>query len=210
MKKAFVVDFDGTITVQDVGFSIIKQLADEGWKEIGDLWVSKKIGTAQCGKMQWDLIKHDEEYIKNFVREFPINRGFREFVEEVKKNSYEMIVASDGYDIYINEILKTYGFQGLKVVCNSAKYDNGWKLSFLNSSGECGFCGNCKKRIVDDLKNRGYKVYYIGDGHSDICASKDADVVFAKSFLKQHYENKELPYHNFDNFFDVLEYMKKN
>lgn len=78
-------------------------------------------------------------------------------MEEIKKNSYEMIVASDGYDIYINEILKTNGFEGLKVVCNSAKYDNGWKLSFLNTSEECGFCGNCKKRIVDDLKNRGYR-----------------------------------------------------
>lgn len=208
MKKAFVVDFDGTITVQDVGFSIIKEVADEGWEEIGNLWVSKKIGTAQCGKMQWDLIKHDEEYIKNFVKKFPINEGFREFVEEVKKNSYEMIIASDGYDIYINEILKTYGFEGLKVVCNSAKYNNGWNLSFLNTSEECGFCGNCKKTIVDDLKSRGYKVYYIGDGHSDICASKDADVVFAKSFLKQHYESKGLPYHNFNNFFDVLKYIK--
>ncbi|NMM62386.1 MtnX-like HAD-IB family phosphatase [Clostridium sp. P21] len=207
MKKAFVVDFDGTITVQDVGFSIIKELANEGWKEVGDLWVDKKIGTEKCGKMQWDLIKYDDNYIKDFVKKFDINKGFIEFIEEMKKNSYEMVIASDGYDVYISEILKRYGLENLKVICNSAKYNEGWKLSFLNSSKECAFCGNCKRDIVDDFKSKGYKVYYIGDGHSDICASKNADVIFAKSFLKEYCEKEKISYYNFNNFFDIMKYI---
>jgi 2,3-diketo-5-methylthio-1-phosphopentane phosphatase len=207
LKKAFVVDFDGTITVQDVGFSIIKELAEEGWKKIGQLWVDKKIGTAECGQKQWDLIKYDENYIKNFAKKFQINKGFKEFVEKVKKNSYELIIASDGYDVYINEILKREGFCELKVLCNNAKYDKGWNLSYLNTSTECEFCGNCKKAVVEDLKNKDYQVYYIGDGHSDKCASINADVIFAKSFLKEYCEEQKIPYYNFDNFFDVLEYI---
>lgn len=207
MKRAFVVDFDGTITRKDVGFSIIKRLAGEGWQEIGQLWLDKKIGTAECGKVQWDLIKHNEEEIKEFARNFDINPGFKEFIDKINENSYEIVVASDGYDIYINEILNINGFNNLKVLSNSAVYDNGWKVSFLNKSIDCNLCGNCKRKVVEELKNNDYEVYYIGDGYSDRCACIHADIVFAKSFLKQYCEEKKIPYYDFDTFFDVLKHI---
>lgn len=207
MKRAFVVDFDGTITKEDVGFSIIKGFAGDGWQEISQLWLDKKIGTAECGKRQWDLIKHDEEYIKNFARDFQINPGFKELLDIIDENSYKIVVASDGYDIYIDEILKVNGFNNLKILCNSAVYDNGWKVSFLNKDRECNLCGNCKKKLVEELKNDDYEVYYIGDGYSDRCACIHADVIFAKSFLKQYCEEQRIPHYSFDTFFDVLNHI---
>ncbi len=209
MKKAFFLDFDGTITVEDVGFSIIKELAQDGWQETGKLWVEKKISTAECGQKQWDLIKYDKDYVKDFVKKFKICEGFKEFIDEAKKNSYEIFIASDGYDVYINEVLKINGFEDLKVYCNSAVYNNGWNLSFLNSDKGCGLCGNCKRKMVENLKSEGYEVYYVGDGYSDRCACMYADAVFAKSFLKKHCEEQSIPHYNFDNFYDILKYFKK-
>lgn len=207
MKKAFVVDFDGTITEKDVGFSIIKKFAGEGWKEIGDCWIRKEINTSECGQKQWDLINHSDKEIKSFAGEFKINAGFREFVDIIKKNSYKMVVASDGYDVYIKEILRINNLEDLELSCNSALYDKGWKLSFLNKDKECNMCGNCKKKVVQKLKEEGYKVYYIGDGHSDRCASGYADVIFAKSFLKEYCEEEKIDYYDFDNFYDVIKHI---
>lgn len=207
MKKAFVVDFDGTITVKDVGFSIIKEFAEDGWKEIGDRWIKKEIGTAECGQKQWNLIKHSDKEIKSFARKFKINPGFTEFVDILRKNSYKLTITSDGYDVYIKEILKQNGLEDLELSCNSAIYDNGWKLSFLNTDKECTLCGNCKKKVVKKLKDEGYEVYYVGDGHSDRCACAYADKIFAKSFLKEHCEEEDIPYYDFNTFYDVIEHI---
>jgi len=205
--KAFIIDFDGTITREDVGLSIIKNFAADGWLEIGQLWIDKKIGTAECGQKQCDLIKSTDKEVKDYVQSFEINSGFKELVDKIKNNSYKLMVASDGYNIYINEILKKNGFENLDIFCNNAHYDNGWKLSFLNKNSECGLCGNCKRKLVEDLKSQGYKVYYIGDGYSDRCACVYADVIFAKSHLKKYCEEQKMTHFSFDTFYDVLDYI---
>ena len=207
MKKAFVVDFDGTITVKDVGFSIIQNFAGEGWMEIGERWIRKEIGTSECGQKQWDLIKNSDKEIKDFASKFEINPGFKEFVNIIKRNSYKMVLASDGYDVYIKEILRINNLEDLELSCNSAVYDKGWKLSFLNQDKECTMCGNCKRKLVQKLKSEGYEVYYIGDGHSDRCACVYADKIFAKSFLREYCEEKNIDYHAFDDFYDVIKHI---
>jgi 2-hydroxy-3-keto-5-methylthiopentenyl-1-phosphate phosphatase len=207
LKKAFVVDFDGTITVKDVGFSIIQKFAGDGWKEIGDRWIKKEIGTSECGQKQWNLINYNDEEIRSFASKFKINPGFKEFIDITKKNSYKVVITSDGYDIYIKEILKRNGLEDLELSCNSAVYDKGWRLSFLNADKECDLCGNCKKKVVEKLKDEGYEVYYVGDGHSDRCACVYADKIFAKSFLKQHCEEQNIPYYDFNTFYDVIKHI---
>lgn len=208
MRKAFVVDFDGTITREDVGFSIIKELAEDGWEEIGQLWIDKKIGTAECGRKQWNLIKHDDKEIREFVRNFELNPGFKEFIEEVKVRGYKLIITSDGYDIYIEEILNKNGFSDVELLCNSAIYDKGWNLSFLNNEEDCIFCGNCKKKVVEALKKKEYEVIYVGDGYSDRCACINSDAIFAKSHLKEYCLEQGIPHNDFDTFYDILKYIK--
>lgn len=205
--KAFVIDFDGTITREDVGFSVIKTFAEDGWQELGQLWIDKKIDGAECGQKLWDLVKRNEEEIKNYVKNFKINPGFADLLDKININSYKVVIASDGYDVYINEILKNNGIKNVDVLCNSAVYKSGWKLSFLNKNKGCSLCGNCKRKLVEDLKNQGYEVYYIGDGYSDRCACIYADVVFAKSFLKEYCKNQNIPHFSFDTFYDILEHV---
>jgi Haloacid Dehalogenase superfamily, subfamily IB, phosphoserine phosphatase-like/2,3-diketo-5-methylthio-1-phosphopentane phosphatase len=205
--RAFIIDFDGTVTREDVGFSIIKNFASEGWKEIGQLWLDKKIGTIECGERIWNLVKSTDKEIREYVHNFKINPGFKELVDKINDNSYKLMIASDGYSVYINEILKKNGIENLDIFCNDADYNNGWKLSFSNRNEECSICGNCKRKLVEDLKRKDYKVYYIGDGYSDICACIHADVIFAKSYLKRYCEKHCIPHLEFDTFYDVLDYI---
>ncbi len=54
------------------------------------------------------------------------------------------------------------------------------------------------------------QIIYIGDGHSDICPSRCADLVFAKEvLLKKCEEEGTTPYQSFHDFSAISEYLKK-
>lgn len=204
MKRAFVVDFDGTIARKDVGHSIIKNFAGKGWQEWEDMWIDNKITLPMLAEMQWNMIEKAPEEIVEYASGFGLNEGFDEFYSFLKDKDYRLIITSEGFDFYINPILKDSGYEDLEVFCSHLEYNEGWKFEYPYSSRGCGQCGNCKKEAVDRLKLEGYKVYYIGDGFSDRCACRSADVVFAKSTLARYCEDNRINYIKFDNFHEVL------
>ncbi|EYE89850.1 hypothetical protein Q428_00080 [Fervidicella metallireducens AeB] len=204
MKRAFVVDFDGTVTRDDIGHLIIKTFAEEGWGEWEELWIERKITTPMCAEMQWSMVNIAPEDIIDFVKNADFNQGFKEFYEYVSRIGDRIIIASDGFDFYINPILKNSGFDNIEVRCCHLEYKDGWKFSYPNLSKKCGQCGNCKKEIVDKLKEEGYKVYYIGDGYSDRCGCTNADVIFAKSHLARYCEDEKIPHIKFKDFKEIM------
>ena len=55
------------------------------------------------------------------------------------------------------------------------------------------------------------KIIYIGDGHSDICPSRCADLVFAKDVLLQTCEEEGTAnYRPFHDFGEISRYLKEN
>jgi len=53
------------------------------------------------------------------------------------------------------------------------------------------------------------KVIYIGDGRSDLCVSRKADVRFAKGVLANLLASENLPFHRFDTLSDVARMLEK-
>lgn len=204
MKRAFVIDFDGTITREDVGYSIVKKFAGNGWQEWEDMWIEGKITTPMLSEAQWNMIKGRPEEILEFLGGFEINEGFKEFYEYLKANNYRLIIASEGFNYYIDPILRERGYGDLEVFSCHLEHNNGWNFSYPYASRTCEQCGNCKKEVVERLKIEGYKVYYIGDGFSDRCASREADIVFAKSNLARYCRDNRIEYTRFDDFHQIL------
>jgi len=73
----------------------------------------------------------------------------------------------------------------------------------------CGKCGTCKTAILKRYRLLYKNIVYIGDGFSDICASKEADIVFAKNILYEKCleAGKECILYN--NFKEIKEILKK-
>ena len=68
----------------------------------------------------------------------------------------------------------------------------------------------CKCSVANDLASEvGGPIILIGDGKSDACIAKMADVVFAKGSLIKHCENNQIKHHRFQTFADVLNVIKK-
>ena len=206
MPLAFIVDFDGTVTQRDVGASIIKKYAEDGWQRWEDMWIERKISTEMCCEMMWGMINTDAEVIKDYVNSFEFTPGFEDFCNFANKNGHKIIIASDGFDFYIDVIMKKLNLKNFEIKCCHLEYSDGWKFNFPNLNKKCGKCGTCKKTIVDNLKSSGYTVCYAGDGYSDRCGCKNSDIIFAKSYLANYCKDEKISYIEFKDFYQIMNY----
>ena len=58
-------------------------------------------------------------------------------------------------------------------------------------------------------RKNGGQIVYIGDGFSDRCAARQADVVFAKADLAQFCQQSDIPYVSFTSFREIMDYLEK-
>jgi 2-hydroxy-3-keto-5-methylthiopentenyl-1-phosphate phosphatase len=77
------------------------------------------------------------------------------------------------------------------------------------SDARCDKCGTCKKAQLLELGKKGYTTVYIGDGISDRCPAREADVLFARDGLLEYCRREGLQCFPYDDFGDVLSVLKK-
>jgi 2-hydroxy-3-keto-5-methylthiopentenyl-1-phosphate phosphatase len=110
---------------------------------------------------------------------------------------------SDGLDYVIQRILSRYGLSDLPVFANKLKAVSAsrWRLAFPFAMEACLMsCGHCKCGRAGNARQNARKVLVIGDGRSDYCVAKQADLVWAKGRLIDHCESHGLPFQPFDSF----------
>lgn len=199
------VDFDGTITVQDVGNLFLSKFGNE---EQALKFVAKWKRGELSGR---DLTLKEAEYVRvskdaalKYVEGFEIDLTFKDFVSYCKTNSIELTVLSDGLDFYIERIFESNKIFTVPFYSNHAIFEGGGVRVEFPYLSDCTKCGNCKgyqiltRTGVDDV------VVYIGNGFSDRCAVQYADVVFAKDDLLKYCEANNITFFPFDDFDDVI------
>lgn len=195
-------DFDGTVTNLDCTDLILSKFADPAWEEIETLWQSGQIGSLECLARQSELINATPEDITNLLSSVAIDDYFVEFVNFCRTSNLPLNILSDGYDFSINNILKRLGIDNLKVIANNLQYcgNSKFKLAFPYSNPNClSQSGNCKCSQAD----KSFSTILIGDGKSDFCLAKRADIVIAKSSLLKFCQDQNIDHFAFQNFNDV-------
>ena len=215
-KKLIVLaDFDGTITKKDVCYLLLERYAQFYWQGLDREWIEGKISTEDAYRELLKRIDIKKEEFDRFIDSIEIDEDFKRFFIECKKNNVEVEVVSDGLDYYIKRIFEREGLGEIPFYSNGLKFKgNEMILRFKKEYHEIcprkkNPCGFCKKTIVDAKKKEGYKVIFIGDGPSDRCPASEADIVFAKGFLKSYCEENKILFYEFKDFKDVLKIMSK-
>lgn len=198
----FFVDFDGTITRQDVCCSMITEFAREGWEKINLQWEAGNLSTEECAQLTLELMDADPGQLDKFFEKMEIDDSFLDFVAWAEQQAYPIVILSDGYDNYIGKILTRYGLH-IPFYANHLEYDQGWQIKCRQRDRDCQQCGVCKTEIMQDLVQPGYVSIYIGDGYSDICPAEHADIVFAKDSLARFCIEKGITFYNYENFRDI-------
>lgn len=198
-------DFDGTVCTGDVRTILFSTFGGDAVREAVALWLKGEISGVECIRRECAAIrKPDIERFNNIIDQQVLDPAFPPFVDYCETRNIGIEILSDGFDYYIDRILKRYGLQHLPVFANSLRIEvDALVPGFPYLNPYCGRAANCKGTHV--LNNAGDDQLRIvaGDGYSDRCAADYADVVFAKRQLIQYCRESNLSYFEFSNFNDV-------
>ena len=204
--KVFV-DFDGTITLEDVGESIFKKFGEtEKVKRIIEDLLSDKISSRQCWDELCDSVDNiNKAELDKFIDLLDVDPTFIPFVKFCSENKIDMVVLSDGFDYYIDRLFNKAGLTGLKYYSNKLFVDDKGilKAEYPYFDVDSPTSANCKKNhIINHSSDDEYTVY-IGDGNSDKEAAQFCDFIFAKDGLARFCSIERISFYPFKNFTEV-------
>lgn len=210
MNYHVFLDFDGTVTTEDVGYNFFKVFAEGEAEGIVKSYRDGEITAAQCLQGECDIYN---EYpapamrVRQFISSQKLTTGFKEFVEYCRNHDFSLTIISAGFDFYIRPILRRNGFDELEVFANKTTIKNGRIYPEFTYYEEktCPRCSNCKGLRIKELTGADETSVFIGDGHSDGHGARAADIVFAKSFLAEYLQQAKINFFAFNNFFDIIE-----
>jgi len=194
------VDFDGTIASFDTTDLLLERFAAPAWRRIEEDWKAGLIGSRECLVRQIDLVRATPAELDDFIGDIDIDPHFPRFVELCLEQGHDVTVVSDGLDRTVNAVLKRHELD-LAFYANRLEWrgQDRWRLRFPHARSDCkALSGNCKCQFTEgarlDLR------LVVGDGRSDFCIARRADLVLAKNALLPHCVEAGLPVRAFENF----------
>ena len=209
----FFVDFDGTVTTEDVVDLVLDRFAAAEWKSVEKEWAEGKIGSRECLSRQVALVRAGREDMEKLLSEVRIDPYFQEFLRTASAFAIPVAVVSDGFDKVIHEILRRSVapllLEKLPVFCNRLEWNGERPTALFAGDGTCAHgCANCKPAVIDSLRKPGDFVLFAGDGLSDRFAAETADLTFAKDKLLGFCRERGLRHTEYKNFNDLIRWMR--
>lgn len=213
---AFLCDFDGTVSPRDVGASFVRRFSTGGEARHAALearWRSGELGHRALTEAECEALRCTRAEAIAFIREFELDPDFAIFARDALLGRDAVCVVSEGFDFYIADLLGRTGLPrmleharlpAIQVAANRVRFEGG-RVSpqFPFAARSCGRCGNCKAAHVADWRERGYLTVLIGDGFSDRCAARTADVVLARGSLLEWCAAEGIPVRAATSFAEV-------
>lgn len=206
-KLQVFLDFDGTISIGDVGDALVQTFGS--FEPLHTELLNGQFTVAEYYRRAAASFSSDatEDAVMAFVESRELDAGLVPLVKWCTDNSFPVTVVSDGFDVYIQPLLRRAGvLEHVEVSSNHLSVEgSSWQPSFPGASESCScFCASCKRnailtRIADDDI-----VVYVGDGRSDACAVRFADIVFAKGTLAASCTAEGIPHHTYRSLMEVL------
>jgi 2-hydroxy-3-keto-5-methylthiopentenyl-1-phosphate phosphatase len=205
-------DFDNTITAFDVLDGIIERFSvNRDWIAYEEAWKKGKIGSRQCLDGQLRSIRVERAQLHAYLATVGIDASFGRLLALLRRHGVEPVIVSDSFTQLIGYILAQNGISGIPVHANSLRmHGNCLFPSFPHTGTECSRCGHCKTATLASAAFAGKRAIYIGDGLSDLCPARRADLVFAKRgcSLQRHLLETGGQCQPFDDLSDIYTYFK--
>ncbi|MFQ5851928.1 MAG: haloacid dehalogenase-like hydrolase [Candidatus Binatia bacterium] len=212
MKLAIFCDFDETVTRTNVTDGMLERFADPLWLVIQEDWLAGKLSAREVLENQMPLVTVTPRDLDAFIDSVAVDPFFAEFALYCTCQSDSLYILSDGFDYWIERILRralsAYNGAAKKIpvfACRLRLSMNRLAISFPYFPQGCLHgCATCKPALFDKLKDSAERTVVIGDGVSDLLLAKRADLVLAKSRLREFCQREGIPCHAFNDFHDVM------
>ena len=207
MSIRVFIDFDGTISRQDVGDELIRTFGQ--FEPLHTDLLAGSMSVAEYYRRAVRSFSSDTtfETIERFAMEQELDAGVPTLMRWLEASGISTYIVSDGFDVYIRPLLNaSVSDLNIPVYCNQLSWDGAaFHPLFPGATESCTcFCASCKRNSVITNIAENDVVVYIGDGLSDTCAVQYADIVFAKGSLAAFCTDNGIPFHHYRTLSDVL------
>ena len=209
-KTLLQCDFDGTLTDADVSFLILERYAEGDWRAVLRDYQEGSIPVGDFNNRAFAMVKKDRATLERLVREEArLRPGLHELVEYCRIHDVAMTVVSNGLDFYIRALLCHNGFGHIKIEAARTVFTpQGLDARYFDSEGR-ELLHEFKACYTQQFADQGYRVFYAGNGPSDVPASRLASHTFATESLLEYYRREKLPHTPFTDLNDIVAGLKE-
>lgn len=216
MALRVFVDFDGTITRRDVGNALFRTFGGEACDALVGQYREEAISARECFRGEAAAMgRFRVDALNAFIDAQEIDRTFSGLVDLCAAAAIDLRIISDGLDYYIRRILAANGLAAVPFFANTlaltdVREDGTARaaISFPYADAECERCACCKRNIMLTLGSDEDVLCLIGEGYSDRCPARYADIVFAKDALQTYCQQENISYFPYASFDDVTERLR--
>ncbi|KAF0126255.1 MAG: hypothetical protein FD189_991 [Elusimicrobia bacterium] len=208
MKWAVVSDFDGTLTLSDVGDAILMEF---GVFTAADIERSYAPGQSVEKWMArgFARLKASRAEIELFIgRSIEPRRGLTAFSRFCADRRVPFDIVSGGADIYARPLLKAWGVKARSSFGRTRGNGGCWELRYEDLAGKT--LPSFKADRVKHYRDRGFAVLFCGDAPSDLRAAGLADKVYAAGRLRGLCRAKGIKFSPLRDLRDAAAFIKKN
>ncbi len=205
---AAVSDFDGTITLRDVGDHLLLHYGFADRRTIEESY-SLKVRVEDFMKRAFAGAALSERTIADFVRKKVRARaGFREFAVFCERSGVPFEIASGGVDLYADPFFRKHGVRVRSFFGRARVVKGGIRVSypFLRRSALSDF----KASRVARFRKAGRRVVFFGDGPNDFKAARLADKVYAAGRLYRLCRERGVPASRLTDFGRAAAFIERN
>jgi len=203
MGLSVLVDFDGTIALEDTTDLMLERFANPLWLSVEAEWVAGRIGSRECLSRQIDLVRASVADLDQLADSIKVDPDFADFVALGRNIGLHMVIGSDGFDRIIMRVLARIGVT-LPVVSNRLLPSGAdrWRAKFPHFLDQCrSQSGNCKCALFEG--SPAAPMILIGDGRSDFCPATQAILVLAKNSLATYCKESRIDHIKVEGFADA-------
>jgi 2-hydroxy-3-keto-5-methylthiopentenyl-1-phosphate phosphatase len=209
LPVSFLLDFDGTISLLDVGDTILSRHGPsaEVIAHKDALYDDGVIGSRELMRWDLDVLPDDAGLLLREAAGIPLDDTLVDLVGWARSRGAAVEVVSDGFGFHVEPALARLGIDDIPIATNHwSMAGGGAGLSFPFGHPHCFVCGTCKRERVRAHQAADRAVVFVGDGTSDRYACAHADVVFAKGSLADWCRREGWPHRTWDRLSEVTDW----
>jgi 2-hydroxy-3-keto-5-methylthiopentenyl-1-phosphate phosphatase len=197
---AVVLDFDGTITEEDMLDLVCREFGDpEVYAEVDAALERGEIRLVDDIERKLVTVRRPQADIVEWVRRRArIRPGFDDLVETAERSGRRVVVVTSSFRELVEPVL---GERAGRVEIVAGSIGPGWRAN-LDQLVQCEACGEPCKRAAVAAQGADDWVY-VGDGWSDRCVARIAPRLFARDGLARYLDEHGVAYEAFADLSDV-------
>lgn len=204
-KTMIQCDFDGTVTEEDVSFSLLDTFADGNWRERLKDYEAGKVSVGRFNTEAFAMVKADRASLVKVARsQVRIRAGFSDFHTYCQRKGFRLVIVSNGLDFYIEEILRDIGIEDIAISAARTHFrPEGLEVKYIGPDGS-RLENDFKGAYLTSFLSEGYRVLYAGNGTSDLPPARRCYHIFATGSLLAHCQRLKIKHTPFTNFKEII------